>query len=46
MVKAILCREMHWTYQDFMEQPEHFITILLTMLQAESAEHTRRMQSH
>lgn len=42
MVKAILCREMHWTYQEYMEQPAQFITILLTMLQAEAAERDRR----
>lgn len=44
MVAAILCREMHWTWDDYMSQPVWFVTILLTMLQAESQEHERRSE--
>lgn len=41
---AILCREMHWTYKEYLDQPVNFITILLTMLQAESK--ARKNQEH
>jgi len=45
MVAAILCREMHWTYQEYSEQPTFFIAILLTMMQSESEERERRSKS-
>lgn len=28
-MRAILCEEMHWTWQEFQSQPAHFITMLL-----------------
>lgn len=42
MVRAILCREMKWTWQEFDEQPAHFIQVLLAMLQAESEAYRKR----
>ena len=35
MIRVLLCREMGWTYQEYDEQPVHFVMILLTLLQAE-----------
>ena len=25
----MICEHMHWTYQEYMQQPKHFIEILL-----------------
>lgn len=35
MVRALLCREMHWTWQEYDEQPTFFITTLLALMKAE-----------
>ena len=38
MLAALICREMGWTWQEYQEQPGHFVDIVLAMLQAESEE--------
>lgn len=35
MVKAMICREMGWTWSDFEDQPQYFITCVLAMFRAE-----------
>lgn len=37
-----MCHEMHWTYQEFLEQPTWFIMMLHRMVSAE-AEHIAKL---
>jgi hypothetical protein len=41
MKAVIVCREMSWSWHEYREQPQWFITMLLSMLQNE-AEETKR----
>jgi hypothetical protein len=36
MSMAVLCREMGWTFQEYMSQPTWFIHMLVAYMQAES----------
>jgi hypothetical protein len=38
MKAAVLCREMKWTWQEYREQPQWFVTMILSMLQNEAEE--------
>jgi len=38
MKAAILAREMGWTWQEYCDQPQWFVTMLLSMLQNEAEE--------
>lgn len=42
MIRALLCREMHWTWQEYDDQPVHFIQVLLAMLHAESESYRKK----
>ena len=33
---AVLCREMSWTYEEYLDQPQEFILMLFELLRAES----------
>jgi hypothetical protein len=33
---AVLCREMAWTYEEFLAQPQWFVLMLLELLRAEA----------
>jgi len=35
MFMALVCREFGWTYQQYMEQPAHFIDIITEMFKGE-----------
>ena len=39
---VLLCREMKWKFQEYREQPQWFIVMLLSMLQNEAEETNRR----
>jgi hypothetical protein len=34
---AILCKEMGWTYEEYLSQPEWFILMLMELFRAEAA---------
>jgi len=36
MIAAAICREMHWTWDEYLDQPLSFLQALTTMLKAES----------
>lgn len=36
MVRAIVCRAMGWTWQEYEEQPNHFIDVIIAMLKAQN----------
>lgn len=38
---ALMCKEMNWTYDEYLDQPEWLIDIL-TLVEAESAEEQKR----
>lgn len=42
MTKAVVCREMGWTYAEFDDQPYPFIVTILTMLRSESKAASKR----
>lgn len=42
MQAAIICREFGWRYEDYLEQPEPFLNIILDMLAAEAHEAGRK----
>jgi len=42
MKATVICREMSWTWQEYRDQPQWFITMLLSMLQNEAEEAKRR----
>jgi hypothetical protein len=33
---AVLCREMHWTFEEYLSQPTWFIFMLMELLRAEA----------
>lgn len=39
---AVICREMKWTWQEFMNQPQSFIDTVVDMLTAEAKENKRQ----
>ena len=39
-----LCQEMHWTYDDYMAQPEWFIELLYQKLRIDGAKATREIK--
>lgn len=41
MRAAVICREMKWTYTEYMDQPSWFIDILCKLFNAES-EHNKK----
>jgi len=44
MQTAILCREMGWTWEEYMDQPQMFIEIMWDMLQEESKAEIKRQK--
>jgi len=36
MVQAVICREMKWTYEEYLDAPSWFIDMIVDMLQAEA----------
>ena len=42
MKAVLLCDREHWTWQQYREQPQWFITSLLTMMQNEAEEMNRK----
>ena len=36
MTAAVICREMHWTWDEYLDQPLPFLRALTTMLKVES----------
>jgi hypothetical protein len=41
---AWLCKEMRWTYEEYLSQPTWFILMLLELFRAETQEANRRNQ--
>jgi hypothetical protein len=39
---AIICREMHWDWHTYQDQPKWFIDVVLSMLHEEAEEANRR----
>ena len=37
-----ICREMHWTYQEYLEQPVWFVELLIEILNLEAKEIKRK----
>jgi len=44
VIMVQLCREMKWTYQEFMNQPAWFIDLLLEVINMEEREKERRIK--
>jgi hypothetical protein len=44
MTAAALCREMHWTWDEYLDQPMPFLWALTALLKAEAKEAERRRQ--
>jgi len=42
LIMVQICREMHWTYQEFLEQPAWFIDLLIEILDIETREMKRK----
>jgi hypothetical protein len=42
MTAAAMCREMGWTYNEYLEQPMPFLWALGSMLKAEAEDRKRR----
>lgn len=42
MAAAILCREMHWTWDEYLDQPMPFLWALTELLKAEGREAERK----
>jgi len=42
MARAIVCREMKWTWDEYGDQPAAFIDTIVEMLKAESREMEKR----
>jgi len=43
-ITAILCREMGWTYEQYLDQPQEFILMLLELLKAEGEQRKKAVQ--
>jgi hypothetical protein len=41
---AVLCKEMHWTYTDYMDQPTWFILMLTELFRAEAQHANSKVQ--
>jgi len=39
-----ICREMKWTYQEFLEQPAWFVELLVEIINLEEKEKERRIK--
>jgi len=44
MKAAVLCQKIGWTWQEYREQPAHFIDIIFAMFEAEERENKNRQQ--
>jgi hypothetical protein len=42
MKAALICKEMGWTYQEYCDSPQWFVTIVLSMFQNEAEEVNRK----
>lgn len=45
MARALICREMKWTWSEYDEQPAGFIDTIVEMLKAESREMERKSKN-
>jgi hypothetical protein len=45
MARALICREMKWTWHEYDEQPAGFIDTIVEMLKAESREMDRKRKN-
>ena len=45
MARALICREMKWTWGEYDEQPAGFIDTIVEMLKAESREMERKSKN-
>jgi hypothetical protein len=43
MLRAIICREMGWTWSQYDEQPTFFLTYIAESMRAEGAAANKRM---
>jgi hypothetical protein len=42
MKAALICREMKWDWHTYRQQPQWFVSMILSMLQNEAEENERR----
>jgi hypothetical protein len=41
MTAALVCQRMHWTWDEYLDQPLPFITTLIALFNAEAREATK-----